>query len=202
MPRPEPPVHDPARPLLAVLPGRRRQPARVLRRDRLHPERLQQHRRRPGSAQARRHMQRRIQQSRLRSDRPPERRERLRSGTSPFQVSGLDPGVQFRQRPLRPGFGARRERPLPRPHHDRRPAIPPVQRVAVVAHVALVLGLIGRQVRARGGGTHLGVGDVQRYRLAASAVRAGPPAEGNLIVDQVVELVLVIVAAPVPVGVV
>src|SRR5207245_1994923 len=105
-------------------------------------------------------------------------------------------------RPLRPGFGARRERPVPRPHHDRGPAVPPVQRVAVVAHVALVLGLVGREVRARGAGTHLGVGDIQRDRLTARAVRAGPPAEGDLVVYQVIELVLIVVAAPVPGGVV
>jgi hypothetical protein len=53
-------------------------------------------------------------------------------------------------------------------------------------------------VCARGGGTHLGVGDVQRYRLAARAVRAGPPAEGDLVVDQLVELVVIVVAAPAP----
>src|SRR5271157_1268146 len=83
---------------------------------------------------------------------------------------------------------------------DCAPAVPPVQRVAVVAHVALVFGLVGREVHARGGGTHLGVGDVQRDRLTARAVRAGPPAEGDLVVDQVVELVVIVVAAPVPGG--
>ena len=39
---------------------------------------------------------------------------------------------------------------------------------------------------------------MQRYRLAARAVRAGPPAEGDLVVDQIIELVVIVVAAPVP----
>src|SRR5205814_7125770 len=33
---------------------------------------------------------------------------------------------------------------------------------------------------------------------AARAIRAGPPAEGDLIVDQLIELVVIAVAAPVP----
>ena len=150
---------------------RRRRPAATPPPDpRRYPERLQQHRRRsaapkpPATAAPCPAVRPAI--------RPlPERRERLRASTCPFQVSGLDAGAQFRQRPLRPGFGARRERPVQRPHHDRGPAVPPVQRVAVVADVALIFGLVGHQVCARGGGTHLGVGDLQRYRLAARAVR-------------------------------
>ncbi len=152
-------------------------------RERLDPERLKQHRRRLGSVQATRHSQRHTQQLRLRPRRLPERRQRLRRATRARHIIPLDAVTEFVQRPARPSLGARRERPLPRPHHDRCPPIPPIHRVAVVAHVALVLGLVGLQVRARSGGTDLMVRDVQRDRLT-TIVLVSPPAQGDLVVDQ------------------
>src|SRR5207244_422679 len=130
------------------------------------------------------------EQSRLRPDLLPERRERLRRGPCARHVAGVDALAEFLQRPLRSGFGARRERPVLGPDDNGGPPVPPVQRVAVVAQVALVLGLVGRQLRARGGRAHLVVGHVQRDRFAAGAVWVGPPAEGDLVVDQVGELIV------------
>ena len=107
-----------------------------------------------------RHLQGRAEQSRLCPYLFPERRERICRGTGAIQVAGLDAVAELVERPLRSGLGARRERSVPRPHDNRGPPVPPIQRVAVVAHVALVLGLVGRQVDARGGGAHLVVGDM------------------------------------------
>lgn len=169
----------------------------------LHPERREEHRGSVRFPQSRRDGQGGGKEHRGRLARTvvlPERGERPGERARPVEVPGIQVALKFPQCALGAGLGAGRERPLPGPQDHGSPPVPAVEGVAVVAHVALVLGLVGRQVLALGCGAHLGVRDGQVDLLAAAAVRAGPPAQRDLVVDQLVQFVAGEVAAAAALG--
>src|SRR5260370_36162729 len=75
--------------------------------------------------------------------------------------------------------------------------VPAIQGVAPVAHVALVLRGIGLEVTRRSGRAHLGAVHPQRGLLKPGTVRPGPVGERYLGVNQLLNLVLGVVAAAV-----
>ena len=67
---------------------------------------------------------------------------RASGGGSDVLALGMRRG-ELIEGPGRRGLGAVREGILPGPHDNRRPVVPAIQRVAPVAHIALVLGGVG-----------------------------------------------------------
>ena len=78
-----------------------------------------------------------------------------------------------------------------RPDDDRAAAVPAVHRVAVVAHVALVLRGVGLQRHRRRRRAHLGIAHGRDDRLRRASGRVDPAVEGDLPVDELIELELI-----------
>jgi hypothetical protein len=81
------------------------------------------------------------------------------------------------------------------PHDHRSPVVPAIQRVAPVAHIALVLRGIRLEAACRGGCAHLIGVHEQRGLLQAGTVWPGPAGKGDFSVDQVLNVVLAFAAA-------
>ncbi len=120
----------------------------------------------------------------------PERLERRHGGLRARYVAGQRHLCERVKSPGGRRFGAVGEGLLAGPHDNGRPVVPAVERVAPVAHVALVLRGIGLEVIRPGGRAHLVGADVQRGRFQPVAVRAGPVRERDVDVDQFLDIVV------------
>src|SRR5437868_14065908 len=75
------------------------------------------------------------------------------------------------------------ERLVLRPHHKGGTVVPAVHRVAVVAHVALVFGGVGRQLHRRDAGTDIRWVDRERHGLWLTVGGVDPADERDVPVD-------------------